>query len=208
MCGGGGDGGAAQMAADEAARKAEVAARIKDINGIFDANASSGIYGDAKSAVLELDRNYLDKERMDTERMNRFSLARQGLAGGSQEVDRNKALLDVYNQGVLQSGQRAGKLEADWKSADEDLRNSLIRQVTADPQALNAEATRSQLNAAADSRKNSGIDTSLGDLFTQFDNSYSLNRYSQGLQQGMGTTAAAGGGLPNVSSPRQSYQGR
>lgn len=208
MCGGGGggDGGAGQMAADEAARKAEVASRINEINGIFDANKASGIYGDAKGAVLDLDRSYLNEQRGDTERMNRFALARQGLAGGSQEVDRNKALLDVYNRGLLQSGQRASRLEADWQSADEDLRNSLIRQVTADPQALNAGSARAQLTAAADSRRNSGIDASLGDLFTDFGNAYSLSRYNAGVQQGMG--GAAGGGLPSVSSPRQSYQGR
>ena len=206
MCGGGGDDSYKRMQEDEARRRAEVAARIADINNIFDANKASGVYDSAKQSVLDLDKFYLNQERGKTERMNRFALARQGLAGGSQEIDRNKALLDVYNQGLLQVGQRADKLGAEWRSADEDLRNSLIRQVTADPQALNAQATQAQLNASAEARRNSGIDTSLADLFTNFANSYNMNRYNQGVAAGMAGGINAGG-LPTVASTRKSYQG-
>lgn len=206
MCGGGGDGGYGQMQADEEARKAEVAKQIGVINGIMDSNRSSGIYDQARQAVFDLDKFSLDEQRTKTERASRFALARQGLSGGSQEVDRNKALQDVYNQGLLQADQRANKLKADWMSSDEDLRNSLIKQVTADPQALNAEATQAQLSAAAESRKNSGIDSSLADLFSRFENAYALSRYSSGVNSS--GYSSAGGGVPTVSSARSSYQGR
>ena len=207
MCGGGGsDSSYDKMRADEEARKAEVAKQISVINGIMDSNRSSGIYDQARQAVFDLDKFSLDEQRTNTERASRFALARQGLSGGSQEVDRNKALQDVYNQGLLQADQRANKLKADWMSSDEDLRNSLIKQVTADPQALNAEATQAQLSAAAESRKNSGIDSSLADLFSKFENVYALSRYSSGVNSS--GYSSAGGGVPTVSSARSSYQGR
>ncbi|WP_287602759.1 hypothetical protein [Thiothrix sp.] len=210
MCGGGGGGGGGDggAAANEAARKAEVAARIADINKIFDENAASGIYKQGAGNVLALDRNYLDQQRADSERMNRFALSRQGLAGGSQDVDRQKALLDTYNRGMLQAGTRSDKMAADWAGQDEDLRNSLIRQVTADPAAFNAAATHSQLTSAAESRKNSGIDSTLGNLFSQFADTYSLSRYNAGAQSVMGNGGYSTGGLPTVSSSRNSYQGR
>lgn len=205
---GGSSGSSNQMAEQEAQRKAEVATQVGVINDIFDSNAESGIYQQAADNVFQLDKHYLDDQRADAERMNRFALARQGLAGGSQEVDRSAALLDTYNEGILRAGQRSDKLASEWRSADEDLRNSLMRQASADPSAFNAQATQSQLSAAAEARKNSGVDQSLGSLFQDFSNQYALSRYNAGVSAGMNNGMAQGGSaLPNVMSTRKRYQG-
>lgn len=205
---GGSSGGSNQAAQQEEQRRKDVDTQIAVINDIFDSNAESGIYQQAADNVFKLDKHYLDEQRGDAERMNRFALARQGLSGGSQEVDRNAALLDTYNEGILRAGQRSDKLAAEWRSADEDLRNSLMRQASADPAAFNAEATRSQLSAAAEARKNSGVDQTLGNLFQNFSDQYALSRYNAGVSAGMSNGMAQGGSaLPNIMGTRKRYQG-
>ena len=208
MGGKGGDGGAAALREQEERRKAEVAARINEINNIFgnDSSARNTLYNQAATNAFNLDKLYLDESRADTERMNRFALARQGLAGGSQEVDRSKALLNTYNEGLLRAGQRGERLKADWMQSDEDLRNNLIKQVSVDPQAFNAASAQAQLSAANQARQNAGSDQSLGGLFQQFADTYALSRYNQGVNNSMGQTAPSN--LPTGVSTRKTYQGR
>lgn len=205
---GGGDGGLAALQEQEAQRKAEVAARITEINNIFDTGGTSrnALYDQAATNAFNLDKHYLDENRADTERMNRFALARQGLAGGSQEVDRSKALLNTYNEGLLRAGQRGGRLKAEWMQSDEDLRNNLIKQVSVDPQAFNAASAQAQLSAANQARQNAGSDQTLGGLFQQFADTYALSRYNQGVNNSMGSATPSN--LPTGVSTRKSYQGR
>lgn len=208
MGGKGGDDGAAALREQEERRKAEVAARINEINNIFgnDSSARNTLYNQAATNAFNLDKLYLDESRADTERMNRFALARQGLAGGSQEVDRSKALLNTYNEGLLRAGQRGERLKAEWMQSDEDLRNNLIKQVSVDPQAFNAASAQAQLSAANQARQNAGSDQTLGGLFQQFADTYALSRYNQGVNTGMGQTTPSN--LPTGVSTRKTYQGR
>jgi hypothetical protein len=208
MGGGKGDGGVGALQEQEAKRKAEVAARITEINDIFDAGGTSrnALYDKAAENAFNLDKLYMDENRADTERMNRFALARQGLAGGSQEVDRNKALLNTYNEGLLRAGQRGERLKAEWMQSDEDLRNNLIKQVSVDPQAFNAASAQAQLSAANQARQNAGTDQTLGNLFQQFADTYALSRYNQGVNSAMGQVSPSN--LPTGVSTRKNYQGR
>lgn len=73
----------------------------------------------------------LNKERGLTERDLNFTLARNGLSGGSRDVDANKDVLDTFNQGVLKATNMGLQTSNDARSSDEKTRVNLINSIHA-----------------------------------------------------------------------------
>ena len=135
--GGGGDGGAAARAAEE---KARVAEGIKRINEVFGTSSDTP---EALSAAQQREKLYstisedakkkalidLEKERAITERELNFSLARNGLSGGSRDVDANKDVLDTTQQGILKASEMGLSTANDARSNDEKTRVNLINSI-------------------------------------------------------------------------------
>ena len=78
------------------------------------------------NAMLDLNR-----ERGLTERELNFILARQGLSGGSRDVDANKDVLDEFNRGALQATNFGIQAANNARLADDRTRTNLIASIQA-----------------------------------------------------------------------------
>jgi len=158
--GGGGDGGAAERKAAEDRR---IAAAIAQVNKIFGADSDNSeakaerekLYGKVATDFTNNAMVDLNKERDITGRDLNFQLARQGLSGGSRDVDANAEVTDRFNQGVLRANNLGIQAANNARSADTGTRQKIVTSIqaglTADQAAQQAyEGMSNNAKAAAD----------------------------------------------------------
>jgi hypothetical protein len=138
----------------------------------------SKIGDDAKATAL-LD---LNKDREDTERELGFMLARQGLSGGSRDIDVNREILDTNQQGILKATNLGLQIANDARSNDDKTRVNLINSIRAgldqgSAQQQAYEGMRNNAASAADAAKA----TSLAGFFDTLRNRQQQAAYSQGF---------------------------
>ena len=126
----------------------------------------------------------LNKERKTTERDAGFDLARSGLTGGSNDVDRNKDIFDTYQQGVLKAGEIGTRTSNNARSADDRTRVSLINSIRAGldeggAQQQAYESLRNNSRAAQDEASASN----LTGFFNSLLNQQKQYQYNQGTQE-------------------------
>ena len=112
-----------QMERERQARMQEAIAAIRDI---FADAGRDALYDQQEQAVYDLNAKSVNDQYEQAERNNRFGLARNGLMGGSAEVDSNADLQKITNEGLVQAkalGQQAG---GQLRSSDESAKQNLI----------------------------------------------------------------------------------
>ena len=185
--GGGGDGGARQM---EEERQARINAAVSQINNIFNnkvpANSREQMYTNQRQAVYDLNTRDVNRQAADAERLNRFSLARNGLLGGSADVDSGFEINRMTNEGLMKAGGIADQAAADLRMSDERTRGNLISMAqsgidtgTAQQMAL------SGLAANAEAAKSSAAAATVGDLFSGLSGAYMGNMYNNAYKAGL-----------------------
>ncbi len=188
--GGGGDGGARQM---EEERQARINAAVSQINNIFNnkvpgdpANSREQMYTNQRQAVYDLNTRDVNRQAADAERLNRFALARNGLLGGSADVDSGFEINRMTNEGLMKAGGIADQAGADLRMADERTRGNLISMAqsgidtgTAQQMAL------SGLAANAEAAKSSAAAATVGDLFSGLSGAYMSNMYNNAYKAGL-----------------------
>jgi hypothetical protein len=186
-----GDGGGTN-AADEEARKAALRAKIDTLYGIGDsdeAKAAAAQMSADKTGVSDATRGYytdqLSRSFNSSERNNRFRLARQGLMGGSADIDSNAELSTDRNLGATRIDEAARRSAADLDTQREQERLNSISLV-------NAGAGQSAVSSAQSGLKNSLANVSnaskanlFGDLFTSAADSYTAGAQNDALAQMM-----------------------
>lgn len=190
--GGGGDGGARQM---EEERQARINAAVSQINNIFNnkefvdgdpANSREQMYTNQRQAVYDLNTRDVNRQAADAERINRFALARNGLLGGSADVDSGFEINRMTNEGLMKAGGIADQAAADLRMSDERTRGNLISMAqsgidtgTAQQMAL------SGLAANAEAAKSSAAAATVGDLFSGLSGAYMGNMYNNAYKAGL-----------------------
>jgi len=141
----------------------------------------STIQGDASARLLDK----LNKDRTSTERGSRFQLARQGLSGGSADIDLNTQILDRYNEGALEAGNAALASANQARSADEQTRTNIINNIRnglAESDAISS--AYSALSNNANEARDNAMATDIGSFFTDINNLNQQRQYNAGLQAG------------------------
>ena len=185
--GGGGDGGARQM---EEERQARINAAVSQINNIFNnsdpANSREQMYTNQRQAVYDLNTRDVNRQAADAERLNRFALARNGMLGGSADVDSGFEINRMTNEGLMKAGGIADQAAADLRMSDERTRGNLISMAqsgidtgTAQQMAL------SGLAANAEAAKSSAAAATVGDLFSGLSGAYMGNMYNNAYKAGL-----------------------
>ena len=82
-----------------------------------------------RNAVLDVNKDKLNRDLGESERQLRFSLARSGLFAGSEDIAQHGKQRDAYDQGILQSTSLADQAAAGFRSADERTRLDVINQI-------------------------------------------------------------------------------
>lgn len=149
------------------------------------ANSRDQLYADQKSAVYDLNSKEVDRQSGEAEQTNRFGLARNGLAGGSVDIDSNAELDRRTNEGLLRAGGIADQSAADLKAADERTRSNLISMAqsgidtgSAATMALNG----LKVNADSVAAQRSG--STVGSLFNDMGQAYLYNQQNAGSANG------------------------
>lgn len=194
----GGDGGAGQMRADEAARQQKIQAAVDAVNGKFAGAGRDAMYTDIGDATTQVAKRDLDKQFTQASKQNLFGLARAGLLGGSVDAEAGGDLQQRYGEGQIKATQAGEGAASDLKSTDEKTRQNLISLAQSGiDTGTAAQLAAGQMSAAADTaRANSGSAT-VGRLFDDLGQAYLQNtalraRYPNGLPQQSGGSMFSG----------------
>lgn len=163
----------------------------------------STIGEDAKATAM----NDLDRERTIAGRDLSFMLARQGLSGGSRDIDANKDISDTYGKGVLRASTIGSQVANNARSADEKTRQSLISSIHAGLSQADAikNATESMKNNAALAQDDANTSSLMG-FFDALRQQQQQQQYQNGVQSvvnGQQTVAS-----PYKSTMKNNFSGR
>ena len=185
----GGDGGAGQLRADEAARQAKIQAAVDAVNGQFAGANRNAMYTDIGNATRDVATRDLDKQFTQASNQNLFGLARAGLTGGSVDAESGGDLQSRYGEGKIRAEQAGVSAAADLKSVDEKTRQNLLGLAESGiDTGTAASLAAGQSAAAAESAKAGTAGASVGRLFDDLGQAYLTNRvltarYPTGLPQ-------------------------
>ena len=162
------------------------------------------LYDEQRDAVYEINAKDVNDQYADAERANRFGLARNGLMGGSADIDSNARLQEITNKGLLQAGGIADSAAAKLRAQDESARQSLISMAQSGIDTGTAQQMAMEsLNATAQQAQGERAGASVGDLFGTLGQAYL--RYNK-IANGNGLFSGDGVGS-NSMSTRSTYQG-
>lgn len=190
----GGESNNAQKQAErnEKARQAQITQSVNAINKVYDDPRREQEIGSFLDATRSFYGDTLQRQKLDNDRQLSFALARQGLTGGSRQVDANRLLGENYQRGVLESDRLAQSAAADLRNQDEQSRLNLTAMAQS-----GLDATTAQSQAASAMRNNllSGQSTataqSLGDVFGGMANIYKSSQEQaaerRGFNYGLGS---------------------
>ena len=138
-------------------------------------------YDKVRQSNLGLMMEDIARNRADTTRNVGFGLQRNGLFGGSVDVDTHRDITDANQRSVIQANQLADSQVASMRSNDESTRADLISRINAGLDADSAAATASQRMAInrqqALSEPSSGA---LNNLFASIGGGLNSYQYANG----------------------------
>ena len=203
-----GGGGGTDAAEIERQRQERAQQAIDAINKTFDDANRDALYQSHRDAVYDLNSQEVERQSEQMERANRFALARNGLLGGSVDVDSGTEINRRTNEGLAKAGGIADAAMSDLMAADEATRNNLVSMATAGTDATTAaQLAASGLKQNMESASADKAVASVGDLFNTLSNAYlfqNLGKYAQGLSS---INPYVTRGSTSSSDPHSSYQG-
>lgn len=172
---GGGSNAAEKM---ERERQARIQEAINAINSIFSSSNRDVLYNDQKDTIYALNSREVERQYDNAERTNRFGLARNGLLGGSVDIDSNAELQRKNNEGLMQATGIADSAAANLKLQDEKNKQSLISMAQSDVGSGTAQSLAQQsLSNAADNAYADRATASIGNLFDDMGQAYLSSKY-------------------------------
>jgi len=205
--GGGGDGGAGDLRAQELTRQAKIQAAVDAINGQF-AKAGDAPYMGVQSATKEAATRDLDKQFTEASKNNLFGLARSGLLGGSVDAESGGDLRGRYGEGQIKAEQAGIGAASDLKAADERTRQNLIGLAQSGiDTGTAASLAAGQSSAAAETAKANAGSATVGRLFDDLGQAYLTNASLKARYGSATPTQSTGSGyFGNLFSGKQ-YSG-
>jgi hypothetical protein len=196
MClGGGSDKAQKQAQQQQQQQQADIDKSVAGINTIFDDPNRQAEYTQLDKDVTQYYTNDVNRQENIAARQQKFALARQGLAGGSQQAYEGGQLSQDYQRALIKASDLGQSAEANLKSSDESTRESLISMAEAGLSAQDAadQATGSlatNLQAGESTSRAAGIGDLFGDLTQYTQDSQNAAALRQGLIQGYGSIFA------------------
>jgi hypothetical protein len=208
MYGSGGD--AANSAAQQAQRsedehQARIKAATSTIDNIFADPSRAALYDTQRDAVYDLNKQELDRQQQEAERRIKFGLARNGLSGGSVDVDQHAKLGQRTTEGLMRVRGLADDAASELRLNDERTKQNLISMAQSGIDTGTAANMAVQgMNANAQTGLASRQIANIGNLFSDLGAAYMASQQRDGLA----TPAAIGAQTYGVSKPQQTYSGQ
>lgn len=167
-------------------------------------NTREKLYDEQQKAVYELNAKSVNDQYTDAERTNRFALARNGLLGGSSDIESNARLQEKTNEGLVQAQALGQQAASDLRTADEQSKQSLISMAQAGIDTGTAQQmATAQLNSNAQSALGQRGGATIGNLFDNLGQAYLNRQIMNAAQNGYNYY---NNGYGNLSTNR-TYQG-
>jgi len=191
MCGGGGN-AQKEAAADEAKKEADIQAAIGGINQIYDNPDRQKQYDQLGADTTKYYTDDVNKQEAVQARKLKFSLARSGLSGGSEQAYQGKVLGQDYDKAIIDATRKGQQAESNLRASDESSRASLIASAQAglDAGTASNQATRSLQNNLLSSESDATADTignAFGDLSSVYQSSQDAKAARSGMLYGYGS---------------------
>ena len=143
------------------------------------------LYDEQEQAVYDLNAKEVNDQYADAERANRFALARNGLLGGSSDVESNANLQEKTNEGLVQAKALGQQAASDLRTADEQSKQSLIAMAQSGIDTGTAQQmAQAQLNANAQSALGQRGGATIGNLFDNLSQAYLTRQIMQAANNG------------------------
>lgn len=143
------------------------------------------LYNEQEQAVYDLNAKEVNDQYADAERANRFALARNGLLGGSSDVESNANLQEMTNEGLIQARALGQQAASDLRTADEQSKQSLIAMAQSGIDTGTAQQmAQAQLSANAQSALGQRGGATIGSLFDNLSQAYLTNKLMNAAQNG------------------------
>jgi hypothetical protein len=169
---------------DQSGYDSAVKASLEKAGALNDkALARQQLYSKIGSDATNVAKTDIDKERMLTERELKFQLARNGLSGGSRDIDANRDVLDTYQQGILKASNIGTQTANEARSSDEKTRVNLINSIQAGLTSGDAvqQAYAGMANNAT-AAQDAANNASLAGFFDVLRNQQDRNQYRAGVE--------------------------
>lgn len=167
-------------------------------------NKREKLYDEQRQAVYDINAKDVNRQYGDAEKANRFGLARNGLMGGSADVDSNARLQEMTNEGLVKAGGIADNASSSLRSADESARQSLIAMAQSGIDTGSAQQMAlKQLESSSQKAQGERSGASIGNLFGGLSQAYLRGNTNQIAAQ----NAVNGYGYNGGNSVRKTYGG-
>lgn len=155
-------------------------------------DAREALYGKTKDAVREFHVTRLNQDQTGANRSLRFWLARQGLSGGSQQIDQGSELDRRYNNAVLDIGNKADSAASEMRNSDEQARIGLISRINSGMDVGSAASSAlAQLQSNAETARNNAVLNTGANVFADLVDIYNNQQTQQGRNQARGNGMGA-----------------
>lgn len=179
------------------------------INALFNDPSRTAQYDKLGADTTQYYTDDVNRQNTIAGRNLKFSLARSGLTGGSQQAAEGQQLGQDYQKGLLQASQQGQTAESNLKASDEQSRTNLLAMAQS---GLDATTGASQSSLALQNNLLAGQAganaNQLGDLFGNLSDVYTNSQNTKAARQGMlygygsifspmygpGSTSSYGGG--------------
>lgn len=166
-------------------------------------NKREKLYDEQRQAVYDINAKDVNRQYGDAEKANRFGLARNGLMGGSADVDSNARLQEMTNEGLVKAGGIADNASSALRSADESARQSLIAMAQSGIDTGTAQQmAQQQLESTSQRAQGERSGASIGNLFGGLSQAYLRGNTNQNTTQNVVNNGYNGG-----NSVRKTYSG-
>ncbi len=166
-------------------------------------NKREKLYDEQRQAVYDINARDVNRQYGDAEKANRFGLARNGLMGGSADVDSNARLQEMTNEGLVKAGGIADNAASALRTADESARQSLISMAQSGIDTGTAQQmAQQQLESTSQRAQGERSGASVGNLFGNLSQAYLRGRTIQDTTPNLMNNMTTGG-----NSVRKTYSG-
>ena len=167
-------------------------------------NKREKLYDEQRQAVYDINSRDVNRQYGDAEKANRFGLARNGLMGGSADVDSNARLQEMTNEGLVKAGGIADNAAANLRASDESARQSLISMAQSGIDTGTAQQmAQQQLESSSQKAQGERSGASIGNLFGGLSQAYLRGTTGRTVDQNI----LNGNGYTLGNSVRKSYNG-
>lgn len=148
-------------------------------------NTREKLYDEQQQAVYDLNAKAVKDQYGDAERANRFALARNGLLGGSSNIESNALLQEKNNEGLIQAQALGQQSASALRTSDEQAKQSLIATAQSGIDTGTAQQmAAAQLNSNAQSALGQRGGATIGSLFDNLGQAYLTRQLLQASNNG------------------------